>query len=252
MAFCEIEFSGKSLGKMASMNVLLPEGESEGPFPVLYLLHGYSDNHTAWCRRSAIERHVMGKDLIVVMPDGYVSFYANDPRPGGMRYEDHIIEDVIGFVDRMFPTVAARQGRSIAGLSMGGYGALMLAMKHPDLFCATSSLSGAVDFAHKLGRLGSNPHTDRIPTFSDTLFEAGGYDCYELARQTKDAGRDLAVRFDCGENDFLIEANRGFHAFCDEIGLDHEYVEHPGVHDWKYWDTHIPETIEFVLKAVSS
>ena len=145
MALMQIDFRGQALGKMTSMTVLLPD-EGEGPFPVLYLLHGLSDNHSAWCRRTALERYLDGKGLIVVMPDGHVSFYCNNPAPMGLAYEDHIVRDVVGFVDRVLPSRADRTGRAIAGLSMGGYGAMMLGLKHPDLFCAIGGHSSAYYF----------------------------------------------------------------------------------------------------------
>ena len=139
MAFCEMHFFGASIGKQSSMCVIVPEGE--GPFPVLYLLHGLSDDHTIWHRRTSIERYVDGRRLIVVMPDGHRSFYCNDERPGGLAYEDHITQDVVGFVDRTFKTIPHRGARAIAGLSMGGYGAIVLSLRHPNLFSAASSHS---------------------------------------------------------------------------------------------------------------
>ena len=112
MALCQVKFFGASLGKACGMNVILPEKHA-GPFGVLYLLHGLSDDHTIWCRRTSIERYVAELPLIVVMPDGHRSFYCNDPRPGGCAYEDHIVRDVVEFVDRTFPTRARRDGRAI-------------------------------------------------------------------------------------------------------------------------------------------
>ena len=244
MAFLQIEFSGSSIGKMACMNVLLPEGE--GPYPVLYLLHGYSDNHTVWQRRTSIERYVAGEDLIVVMPDGHVSFYANDPRPGGRAYEDHIVRDVVEFTDRAFPTIAKREGRAIAGLSMGGYGAMMIGLKHHDRFAAISSHSGALGFVHD-HYVRDDPG---INSLAEALAAGGSYDCHELARQAVAAETCPAVRFDCGHDDFLIEYNRHFHEHLEAIGLAHTYEEFDGVHEWAYWDSHVPETIRFVLDNV--
>lgn len=105
MALCSVQFPGGSIQKASGMNVILPEGD--GPFPVLYLLHGLSDDYTIWSRRTSIERYVAELPLVVVMPDGHRSFYCNDPRPGGCAYEDHVVMDVVGFVDRTFRTIAA-------------------------------------------------------------------------------------------------------------------------------------------------
>lgn len=239
MPLCTIHFKAASIQKAAAANVLLPEGK--GPFPVLYLLHGLSDDYTIWQRRTSIERHAEGLPLIVVMPDGHRSWYCNDPRPGGSAYEDHIVCDVVDLVDRTFPTAAARGHRAVAGLSMGGYGALMLAMRHSDLFCAAASHSGAVGIFHER----REEHADVQEAVAHLPKDR--YDTYVLAERLSRSGGDLAIRMDCGREDFLLEANRAFHGHLDRLGIAHEYAEHPGGHDWGYWDRHISETLAFVL-----
>ena len=136
------------LQKMVSLNVIVPDS-GDGPFPVLYLLHGLSDDHTAWARRTSLERYVGGLPLIVVMPNGERNFYTDAVDKPLAAYETHLTKDIIGFVDRTFRTIPTREGRVTAGLSMGGYGALKLALKHPDLFCAAVSHSGAVDVGRR-------------------------------------------------------------------------------------------------------
>ena len=222
------------------MNIILPLGK--GPFPVLYLLHGLSDDHTIWARWTSIERYVAGRNLMVVMPDGGRSFYCNDPRPGGMAYEDHIVRDVAGFVDATFRTLAVPNGRAIAGLSMGGYGALMLAMRHPDVFSVACSHSGVTTFLHPL----SDPRPD-IRIISGILPQDGRYDLFKLSRQLAKSRRKPALRMDCGREDAFIKDNRAFHAHLKKIGYAHEYRENPGNHTWEYWDLHIRESLDFVL-----
>ena len=134
MACCTLYFHSPALMKACSMTVIVPEsGVGEPPFPVCYLLHGLSDDHTSWARRTSIERYVANLPLIVVMPDGGRGFYTDAVE--GPAYERHLIEDVIGFVDRTFQTIRVRRGRVIGGLSMGGFGAMKLALKFPQLFC---------------------------------------------------------------------------------------------------------------------
>lgn len=247
MAFMQLEFFGKTLGKMANLWAVLPQ--EPGPYPVLYLLHGYSDNHSAWMRRTSLERYVEGKKLIVVMPDGWVSYYSNDPRCGLLPYEDHIIKDVVRTVDRLLPTIDAREGRGVAGLSMGGYGAMKLAMKHPEMFAAASSLSGAVEWTH--GPIEETIHGGRAEAF-EAVREDGANDCFKLAEGLVKKRRKPALRLDCGEEDFLIEANRTFHAHLDAIGYDHTYAEYPGEHNWDYWDAHLPETLDFMVEHLQT
>ena len=243
MALLDVHFEGDSIGKQSSMLVVIPPGK--GPFPVLYLLHGLSDDHTIWLRRTSVERYVAGLNLIVVMPDGHRSFYVNDPRPGGMAYEDHIVKDVVGFCDRVFPTIPKRESRAVAGLSMGGFGAMMLALKNPDLFGAAVSHSGALAFSH-------NPSKSRPDLLPLAMELRGRYDCFRLAGALKKSGRRKlpALRFDCGTEDFLLENNRRFHAHLTRLGMLHEYEEHPGNHNWGYWDEHVQEALVFHRKAL--
>ncbi len=240
MAIANVTFPGESIGKQSSLSLILPE--APGPWATLVLLHGLSDDQTCWMRLSSIERYARArKNLLVVMPDGHRSFYVNDPRPGGCAYEDHIVKDVVGFVDRVFPTIADRSGRAIAGLSMGGYGATMLAMLHPHLFSAACSHSGALMCVEK------NPHREGAPVHPPLdQVDRERYSCVELARKLTDSPYRLAYRFDCGVDDFLIESNRRFREHLEKIGLWHEYQEHPGEHNWEYWDTHIQETLAFL------
>src|ERR1043165_7949118 len=146
MAFAELKYLSKALEKATAADILLPESKLEGPFPVLYLLHGLSDDHTIWQRRTSIERYVRDLPLIVVMPDGGRGFYTDAEQ--GMAWETAIVRDLIDYVDTLFRTKAKREGRCVAGLSMGGYGAAKLALKYPDKFCAAVSHSGALGFAH--------------------------------------------------------------------------------------------------------
>ena len=246
MALLTIQFPGQSIGKQTAMHVILPPGK--GPFPVLYLLHGLSDDYTIWLRRTSIERYVEGRNLMVVMPDGGRSFYCNDGRPGGPAYEDHIARDVVGFVDNTFRTIAGRRGRAIAGLSMGGYGAVMLAMRHPELFSVACSHSGAVTFMHA-ALIGTPPavHPD-VGALAASLPTDGHYDLFALAQGVGPARSRPALRLDCGRDDFLLKDNRAFHAHLKKAGYRHTYREYPGAHSWDYWDEHIRESIAFIMK----
>ncbi|RPI64723.1 MAG: esterase family protein [Planctomycetaceae bacterium] len=241
MAFCSVNFFADSLGKAMGMNAIVPTS-GKGPFPVLYLLHGLSDDYTLWQRRSSIERYAERLPVIVVMPDGGRSFYCNDPRPGGMAFEDHIVKDVVGTVDRLFPTIASRGGRAIAGLSMGGYGALMLSLRHPDMFSIACSHSGAMGIASSTPKQepGLKKLTAGLPKES--------YDLYRLAKRFKLTVKKMAIRIDCGAQDFLIEDNRQFHAHLTKLGMPHEYQEYPGGHSWEYWDEHVQQTLKFAME----
>jgi len=125
MSLNTIEFSSALLARPVKMNVLVPKG-GRSRYPVLYLQHGLGDTFETFCVRTDVERFVENLNLIVVMPDADDSWFCNDPRPGGLAWEDHLAVEVVDYVDANFPTIANREGRGQAGFSMGGYGAMML------------------------------------------------------------------------------------------------------------------------------
>jgi putative tributyrin esterase len=240
MACATLNFHSPALAKACSMTVIVPEGSvGQPPFPVCYLLHGLSDDHTSWARQTSIERHVAGLPLIVVMPDGGRGFYCD--AVDGPAYERHLLDDVIGFVDRTFHTMPERQGRVIGGLSMGGYGAIKLALKYPQLFCSAVSHSAALDVQRRLERPEVAAEMRRI--FGPAP-GGGPNDPYALAA-TIDRTLLPALRLDCGLEDGLLEENRAFHRHLEQLGIPHEYAECPGAHTWEYWDCHIQEALAF-------
>ncbi len=245
MAGMRVGFFGDAIGKQTDMTVLLPQdAEGAGPYPVLYLLHGLSDDDTIWTRRTSLERYVSGMPLILVMPDGGRGFYT-DAR-NGYAYESHIMEDVIGFVERFLPAVPERNGRAIGGLSMGGYGAMKLALKHPDRFCSAVVHSSVFDIQRLLQ---DSEHADELALiFGDDAAE-GGNDPFRLAQEADPEALPV-IRFDCGTDDRLIDHNRAFHAHLEELGVEHEYGEFPGGHEWAYWDRRVQEALQFHARAL--
>jgi S-formylglutathione hydrolase FrmB len=247
MAFCDLHFWSPSLQKQAAAYVILPEDANKrGPYPVYYLLHGLSDDHTIWLRRTSIERYVSNLPLIVVMPDGERGFYTDAQE--GLAFESSITKDLIGLIDRTFPTKAERGGRAIGGLSMGGYGAVKLALKNPNLFCSANSHSGAVAFGHNKMD-GKDPFTTEFRRVLGENPVDGPNDCFSLAHRI-DRAQAPALRIDCGTEDFLIQSNRDFHAHLEKEGIAHEYQEFPGSHEWGYWDKHVQEALAFHRKAL--
>jgi len=248
MAVCGFHLDqGNVLEKMISFTAIVPEGKT-GPFPVFYLLHGLSDDHTAWTRRSSIERYVAGLPLIVVMPNGERGFYTDAKDRPKAAFETNLVKDIVGFVDRTFQTIPTREGRVIAGLSMGGYGAIKLVLKYPDLFCAGVSHSGAVGFARRdFG--GDDWGREWTPVFGAS--PAGGLDDPFALAEKIDRAKLPALRIDCGVDDFLIEENRAFDAHLTALDIPHEYEEHPGGHTWEYWDQHVQETVAFFKRVLN-
>jgi len=243
MAFVHAQFFSPTLGKQTALYAILPDS-GDGPFPVYYLLHGLSDDYTIWHRRTRIEAYAAGKPIIVVMPDGFRSFYTD--HGCGPAYGKYMAQDVVGFVERTFPAQRQRSGRCIGGLSMGGYGALRLALAYPELFCSANSHSGALQIWKE--PLNNKPTQEYRCTFGENPV-GSAHDLEALVKKAKRSRHGLpALRIDCGEADFLIEHNRTFHRFLEKSKVPHEYAEFPGAHSWDYWDLHVQEALAFHLK----
>jgi len=247
MATSEVKFFSEALGRDSMLTVLQPD-RCDRPLGVLYLLHGVGDDHTSWATMFDLAGAISAADLIVVLPDGARSYFCNYQKPGpeGGRYEDLIVRDVIEYVDANYNTIAERRGRVIAGLSMGGYGSLMLAMRHPELFCGAASHSGSLYFGHE-----PHPFGKEYPTGLMNLLATEApdedYDCFSLAAKLAELPADEvpAIRFDCGLDDYQIDTNRRLHDHLTSLGIAHTYEEFPGGHTWNYWRANFDKTLAF-------
>jgi putative tributyrin esterase len=254
MAFIQCDFFSEVLGLSTSMNVILPQPASgqigmEGSkasdkYPVLYLLHGLSDDHTIWARRTSIERYVASLGLAVVMPAVHKSFYTDMAK--GDRYWTFVSEELPQIVRSFFPISAAREDNFVAGLSMGGYGAFKLALRCPDKFIAGASLSGALNIADLAKN--RNPQRAWEYVFGD-LDKIKGSDndlLYLAEKVAKSNGPKPMFYQCCGTEDFLYEDNIVFRDWANELGLDLTYEEEPGTHEWGYWDKKIQRVLEWL------
>jgi putative tributyrin esterase len=226
-----IQFPSASLDRQVTYSVILPE-QGSGPFPVLYQLHGRTDDHRAWLEQSNLVRHAAALPLIIVLPDGETSFYA-DIHPLA-RFERFMVDDLPAHVHRTFHV---RPGKAaIGGLSMGGFGAIRLGLAYPDRYASV--------FAHS-SRL---PSRDELPKLSFcSALDAAALDALDVdalaARADPTTMPSLA--FDCGTEDHLLPDNRRFRQVLERHGIPHRYAEHPGAHTWDYWDRHVREALAF-------
>lgn len=226
-----VQFYSKALGRHTSYTVILPDRSTVGPGPysVLIQLHGASDDHTAWINRSNLFRYASSLPLIVVMPDGLLSFWINHNRKE--RYEDFLNQDLPEHLRSIYNI---REGKfAIGGLSMGGYGALWNGLSHPELYCSVWAHSSACFSKADFTRMGIGG----VPEDVDYA------DLFQVASKADGASMPV-LSFDVGTEDFLLEQNRRFHSHLDTLGLPHTYREHPGQHEWGYWDTHVQEALE--------
>jgi S-formylglutathione hydrolase FrmB len=247
MAVCEVHGGVQvALWKQTSFTVILPE-KGDGPFPVLYLLHGLSGDHTVWVRRTSIERYAQDLPLIIVMPNSARGWYTDSQTCPTAAFETAIVRDLIAYVDRVFHTVPGRAGRAIAGLSMGGYGALKLAFKHPHLFCAAGCHSGAL-ILDELRSIGPEWAREFELIFGPQA--AGGPEDVLTLAERLDPSEAPAVWMDIGLEDGFLEMNRRVHAHFQSIGLAHEYHEWSGGHAWDYWDRSIQQLLPWLCSVL--
>jgi S-formylglutathione hydrolase FrmB len=242
-----VQLAGATLGRTLPYGVVLPPGyglftSRSTRYPVLYLLHGWGGDYDSWLTHSSLARYAAEHELIVVTPDGERGWYT-DGVAGG-RYESYLLRDVIPDVDRRFRTIAGGRGRGVAGYSMGGYGALKLGFKHPELFAFAGSTSGALDAASR---------TDD-ESIAQTFGEPGSAvraenDLPRLAREFPEEKRGALPFFylDCGLEDPWLASNRDFAAVLTERRIAHEYRQRPGEHAWPFWDAQARE----ILRAAS-
>jgi len=249
MAVAEFHLgSNNALGKGMAFTAIVPD-EGSGPFPVLYLLGGLSDDHSNWHRMTGIQRYVDGVPLIVVMPNGERGFYTDNPSRPNANYETYITENIVGFVDNTFHTIPTAKGRATAGLSMGGYGGLKFPLKYPNLFSAGASLSGSLAFAHtnfvrdERFELEFRPVVGKNPA-------GGENDLFALASKIPKAKRP-PLFITCGTEDFLIDHNRSFNSHLKSMKYAHVYEEHPGGHTWSYWNRHILGVLDFLKEPLN-
>ena len=258
MILTEVKFFSETLGLDCTMHVLLPrrpladaQRKPRKKLHTLYLLHGHSDDHTAWQRYTSIERYAEELNLAVVMPAVHLSFY-NDMAHGG-KYWQFISEEVPILVRDIFPLSSERKDNFVAGLSMGGYGAFKLTLTHPERFAAAASLSGAVDISEvvrvKKEDPGNKDWLEEMRTVFGDLSKVPGskHDLFTLARKVSKSSIKPRLYQGCGTEDDLYPQNLRFRDAIRKLPLDFTYEEGPGEHNWAYWDKMIQHVLAWMF-----
>ena len=254
MALIRCDFFAETLGLSTSMTVLLPQRTSTqvgmsgaartGPYPTLYLLHGLSDDDTIWLRRTSIERYVAPLGLAVVMPQVGRSFYTDEAY--GNRYWAFLTEELPALTHDFFHLSDRREDTFVAGLSMGGYGALKWALREPHRFAAAASLSGALDVA----RLQDADAEPERPPLWETIFGgrsvAGTADDLLTLVARADPATLPPLHLCCGTGDGLYQDSLRFAAAARDRGVRLTTSYGPGEHDWAYWDARIQDVLAWL------
>ena len=254
MAFFDCNCFSDVLGLSIQFHAIIPQkterqigmaGEAgEGRHPVLWLLHGMSDDHTIWMRRTSIERYVADLGLAVIMPAVNRSYYTH--MVDGLKYGTFVSEELPMLARQFFPLSAAREDNFVAGLSMGGYGAFKLALRSPEKFAAAASLSGALDVASFVDDPESDRRAEMRRTFGDlSKLPESEHDLLHLL-ESADKSALPKLYLSCGTEDFLYPQNQRFKALADKLGIPLAYDEEPNDHNWGYWDAQIQKVLEWL------
>ncbi len=258
-----LTLDSKILGKEVRYTIYLPFDyeTSNRYYPVVYLLHGYTDNDMGWIQfgeanliadKAIAEREI--PSMIIAMPDGGLSWYINN-FDGSVRYEDFFVEEFIPHVESQFRIRAEKRYRGIAGLSMGGYGTLVQLLHHPDLFSAGAALSAAIYTNEEFLEMSE----ERWAGWPSWVF---GKELIGEARLTehllenspialvKKADpkvlRQVRIYLDCGDDDYLTVGNAMFHIALKEKEIRHEYRVRDGAHRWSYWRSGLVDALKFI------
>lgn len=211
-------------------------------FPVVYFLHGYGGSYANCITRvPQLKDHVDTYQLIIVCPDGGLSsWYFDSGVDSSSRYETHVGVEVVNYIDKNYRTIADRDHRAVMGNSMGGHGALSLALKHENIFGAAASISGGVDLEIM------KKQYDISKRIGDTITHAKEWHDYSVINLIeKYTNTKLRISIDCGIKDIFIDPNRRLHQKMLELKIPHDYTERPGEHSWEYWRKSVPYQLLF-------
>jgi S-formylglutathione hydrolase FrmB len=245
----ESTFHSASLNRDMHYLVLFPSDYASGRrFPVLYLLHGLYGDYKNWDTKTHLESAAASVPLLIVTPDADDSWYTDSGAKAEDKFEDYIAKDLISEVDSKYRTIREKRARAIAGLSMGGYGAVKLSLKYPELFAFAGSLSGAFDAAQNLD--------DLRPEFRAKLLEVFGNPGSKTRTENdvflllKSSSSTPYFYLACGADDFFLDTNRAFAAQLSNRKITYEYHETPGGHTWEYWDSQLTPLLQAVERSL--
>ena len=247
-----VKLSSKLMAREMPYRMILPSGYDDKAnagtkYAVIYLLHGLTGHYINWTDRTKLAEYASSHSFIIVMPEGDNGWYTDSVSTPNDKYESYIVKELIPEIDGKFRTLADREHRMIAGLSMGGYGGIKFCLKYPEMFSLVGSFSGALGAASfnekNAGAIGKGIDTIFGPDDGETR---KANDLFRLIRDlTHEKQKTIPFIYQsCGTEDFLIGNNRDFLALLVEKKAPHEYREHPGGHTWAFWDDQVREFLD--------
>jgi len=261
MAFFNINYPSDVMNKYMAMNVILPDDEDpvirdkEGKYAVIYLLHGYTDDYTKWQRLTSIERYAKNHGIAVVMPEAGKSFYMD------MAYGDphftHLTKELPKHLQKWFKISSDPQYTYIAGLSMGGYGAMKIALTYPERFNGAATFSGALAMAQTAGIKQADDAPEWLKrldvdlplAFGDvTKLENGPHDLFWLLQDNKAKGKKWPHLYvSCGTEDFIYQATKAFAGTLEALEIPFKYHEEAETHNWAFWDREVDKFLDWIV-----
>lgn len=245
MAFLQIEFGSNILQGNINIAILMPNDiKKNESLKVLYLLHGYSGASLDWIKQTGIERYIGKYRVMVVMPSMHNSYYCNEAY--GYDYFDYYTKELPRFIESSFNVSNKQADRYIAGLSMGGYGALKAALTYPNEYHKACSFSGAVDVTRMRSINQEQPRKNKFDgIFGHEASTNTQNDLFYLAAKLNQKGPDLY--FSCGKQDFLYQDNLKFKKHLEDLNIPFTYESSDGDHNWVFWDTYIQKALSFMF-----
>ena len=242
-------FHSDALGRTMRYQIVVPSAAATARVPVVYLLHGHGGEEGDWFTYSRAAELANRHNIAVVTPDGANSWYING---GSGRWRDYIVDDLVREVERRWPVKTTREGRAVAGLSMGGYGAMNLALQRPEVFMMAASMSGALDItrANNVFEGGRRIDAEVLAGFGppDSATRREN-DIYRLASEA-DTSKLPYLYIDCGLDDPWMGVNREFTKVLATRGITHDFHELAGNHNWRYWDRQIEVVLALAAKRL--
>ncbi len=259
-----VKFESKLVGQTLPYNVVLPpdydaQATRSTRYPVLYLLHGLAGSHDDWVSsRAHLAQHAAQYRIIIVTPEGHDGWYTDSATVPNEKFESYIMQELLPDVERRYRTITTRAGRAVAGLSMGGYGALKFGVKYPDRFIFAASMSGA----H--GAPTWDPNDKELLSFVKPSVARvyGAMDnpvrpANDLTKLFNDLSPERSAQLpffylDCGTEDFLFNSNRALDELLIKRKIPHEFRELPGTHSWSYWDSQVQEVLRIAARRLAA
>ena len=247
MAQISMIIGSDALGFRTHLEVIIPHSADAPPVEkVLYLLHGLSDDCTAWGRMTRIYHYAVQNNYMVVMPEVQRSFYSDMAH--GSKYFTYVSKELPEICEKLFNIRHTRENTFVAGLSMGGYGAMKCGLGRPEFYAACASFSGAVDMRARVEvskEAVPHPYPEMVAILGEGLVYPDDADLFILAENTAKLPHKPKVLLTCGHEDFLLEENRRFDAHMKALDYGHIYMEWPGAHTWCFWEECLPLAFDF-------